>query len=484
MQQKFLSNLVLLVLLNLVVKPLAIFGIDATVQNRVGSEEYGLYFSLLSFTYLFNILLDLGINNFTTKNVAQYPGLMIKYVGRIAGLRLILLLVYIVFTLGIAFALGYSPDVYPILAILVIQQFLVAMIAYFRSYLSGMLLFRLDALLSVLDRSLLIILCGTMLLMTRSDGSFRIEHFIWIQFLCYLVSFLVGFLLMKRYIGSFSIRFHKPIALLIIRESIPYALLIILMSLFTRVDSVMLERMLPDGAEQAGFYAQGFRLIDAFFMFAMLFSNLLLPIFSRMLRLNEDVRQLFSNASKLLVWGAIALAAFCFWNAREVLDLIYVNDTEYSAPPFQLLMLTFVAMCIILIFGTYLTALGEMQALNMIAFIGLVINIGANLYLIPEYGVVGAAISTLATQFVVAVAQVFLVVGHLKLTWNAGAVSLFFGYIAVLFTGIWAATVYNVHLLLQLTFIVICLFVFRVINVKLFMSILSRSGTEIEDLNN
>ena len=94
MQQKFLSNLVLLLLLNLVIKPVAIFGIDATVQNQVGSEEYGLYFSLLNFTYLFNILLDLGINNFTTKNVAQYPGLMAKYMGRIAGLRLVLFVLY------------------------------------------------------------------------------------------------------------------------------------------------------------------------------------------------------------------------------------------------------------------------------------------------------------------------------------------------------------------------------------------------------
>lgn len=478
MQQKFLSNLVLLVVLNLVVKPLAIFGIDATVQNRVGSEDYGLYFSLLSFTYLFNILLDLGINNFTTKNVAQYPGLMIKYVGRIAGLRMILLFVYIAFTFGIACLLGYSADVYPILGILIVQQFFVAMIAYFRSYLSGMLLFRMDALLSVLDRALLIVLCGAMLLMTKSDGSFRIEQFIWIQFICYFISFLFGFILVKKYIGTFSIRFHKPISLLIIRESIPYALLIILMSLFTRVDSVMLERMLPDGAEQAGYYAQGFRLIDAFFMFAMLFSNLLLPIFSRMLRINEDIRELFSNASKLLIWGAIALAAFCFWNAKEMLDLIYTNDTVYSAPPFQLLTLTFVAMCIILIFGTYLTALGEMKALNTIAFIGLIVNIGANLYLIPDYGVVGAAISTLATQFVVAVAQVFLVVGHLKLNWSNGSIVLFFTYVGVLFSGIWLAKEYAVPMPVQLLFVLLCLLLFKVINVPLFMSVFSRSKTE------
>lgn len=475
MQQKFLSNLVLLVLLNLVIKPVAIFGIDATVQNRVGSEEYGFYFSLLNFTYLFNILLDLGINNFTTKNVAQYPGLMAKYVGKIAGLRLLLFVGYSVFTLLIAMLLGYSSEVYPILGILIVQQFLVAMIAYSRSYLSGMMLFRLDALLSVLDRFLLIFICGTVLVMTQGENSFRIEYFIWIQFICYLISFLIGLILMVRFTGRVRVSFHKPISLLIIRESIPYALLIILMALFTRVDSVMLERILDNGAEQAGFYAQGFRLIDAFFMFAMLFSNLLLPIFSKMVRLGEDIRELFSISSKLLVWGSIALAAFCFWNAQEVLELIYVHDTAQSAPAFQLLVLTFVAMCIILIFGTYLTALGEMKTLNTIAFIGLIINVVANLYLIPYYGVLGAAVSTLATQFVVAVAQVFIVLDRLQLKWSIRSIVTCLLYISIVFSGIWILKESNVSMLLQLMFILICLFLFKVINVKLFLSILSRS---------
>ena len=52
MRKTFLSHLFLIVLLNLLVKPLAIFGIDAQVQNEVGAAEYGFYFSLLNFTML------------------------------------------------------------------------------------------------------------------------------------------------------------------------------------------------------------------------------------------------------------------------------------------------------------------------------------------------------------------------------------------------------------------------------------------------
>lgn len=57
MQKKFVSSLLLLLFLNLLVKPLWIFGIDLTVQNRVGAEQYGLYAAIFSFTFVFNLSL-------------------------------------------------------------------------------------------------------------------------------------------------------------------------------------------------------------------------------------------------------------------------------------------------------------------------------------------------------------------------------------------------------------------------------------------
>ena len=83
MQRIFFSNLMLMILLNLLIKPIALFGIDATVQNRVGPENYGLYFSLLNLSVLFNILLDFGINNYTTKHLAQDPEEIKKYFNAI-----------------------------------------------------------------------------------------------------------------------------------------------------------------------------------------------------------------------------------------------------------------------------------------------------------------------------------------------------------------------------------------------------------------
>ena len=70
MKRKFVTNLALVLFLNLLVKPFWIFGIDRTVQNVVGSEGYGFYFSLFSLSLLLNIFLDFGITNFNNRSIA------------------------------------------------------------------------------------------------------------------------------------------------------------------------------------------------------------------------------------------------------------------------------------------------------------------------------------------------------------------------------------------------------------------------------
>ena len=49
MKRKFIWNLLLVVVLNILIKPFYILGIDAEVINRVGASVYGNYFALINF---------------------------------------------------------------------------------------------------------------------------------------------------------------------------------------------------------------------------------------------------------------------------------------------------------------------------------------------------------------------------------------------------------------------------------------------------
>ena len=164
MQQRFLSNLILILALNLLVKPFYLLGIDAEVQARVGTESYGLYFSLVNLSFLLNFLLDFGINNYNTRQVAHSGSVQRDRFSGILLLRSGLALVYMLILLSVGVLLGYQGYTIYLLFILGINQALSAFLLFFRSNLSGMHLFRQDSFMSVLDRILLILLIGALLL--------------------------------------------------------------------------------------------------------------------------------------------------------------------------------------------------------------------------------------------------------------------------------------------------------------------------------
>ena len=51
MQRKFVTNLALVLALNLLIKPFWILGIDRAVQNAVGTEQYGFYYAIFNFSF-------------------------------------------------------------------------------------------------------------------------------------------------------------------------------------------------------------------------------------------------------------------------------------------------------------------------------------------------------------------------------------------------------------------------------------------------
>ena len=464
MQKKFISNLLLIILLNLLVKPFAIFGIDAGVQNRVGTETYGLYFSLLNLSFIFNIITDLGINNFTTRNIAQYPKVMPKYLGKVLSFRLLLFLIYSILTLTAGFVAGYRSEALYFLSVLIFNQLLATLIGYLRSHFGGLLLFRTDALISVLDRLLLIVLCGSTLLMMKGKD-FQIEWFIWLQTAAYAIALIVAFCLLIRHVGFPKLSFSKPFSLAILRKSYPFALLFLLMMLYTRSDSVLLERLHPNGAFQSGIYAKGFRLLDAFYMFGMIFANLLLPLFSRTLKEDrQKVLPVLKTAGKLLIGGSIFIAFLCHFNAKIILSAIYSADITETILPFQLIMWAFVGMSTSLIFGTLLTANGELKLMNLIAFIGVILNIFLNILLIPVYGAKGAALACLITQTLMAISLLILCAYRFRITLRNLHLHNYIAFAALLFccSQIWLKS----SLLLPLMLFVgtIGLFIIRLID--------------------
>ena len=440
MQRKFITNLAFLLFLNLLIKPFWILGIDRAVQNTVGAESYGLYAALFNFSFLFNILLDVGITNFNNRNIAQHNHLLNKHLSGIIFLRMMLSIVYFVVSISIALLLGYKGSQLWMLGVMLINQALISFILYLRSNIAGLQLFKTDSIISVLDRLIMIAICGVLLWGNVMHTPFKIEWFIWAQTSAYVISAIITFILVASKAKLNRLSWNPQFFMVILKQSYPYAILILLMTFYNRIDSVMLERLLPNGAEQAGVYAQAYRLLDASNMIAYLFSGLLLPMFSHMIKKKQSLFELVELSFSLIAVPAMIVMSLCFFNSNEIMTLLYHQHVEQSALVFKMIMSCFLAISSVYIFGTLLTANGNLKYLNIVATSGMLLNIGLNLYLIPRFQAKGAAFSSLITQYITAGLQIILAhfVFKLDFQWKLALRYL-------LFLSLCLATFYYLH---------------------------------------
>lgn len=416
MQKKFVSSLLLLLFLNLLIKPVWIFGIDLTVQNRVGATEYGLYAALFSFSMIFNILLDLGLTHFNNQAVAKNRSELVKNFSYLTSLKLFLGLLYFSVTLIVGLIFGYHAFAFKLLLVLSINQFLSSLLLFLRSHISGLHYFKSDSILSVLDKALMILSCGVLLFIPMQGYQFTIMHFALAQLGSYLVAVLIAFFMVRQKARIFSWRVDFKSYKAQLLKSYPYAFLILLMALYTRVDGVMIERMV--GPFENGVYAQAFRLLDGVNQFGYLIGILLLPIFSGMIGRKEDTSALAKLSFSMAYVVTVAITLSIVFNAYPLMDELYKEHSELSTPVLKLLIASSIAFGTTYVFGTLLTANQNLKSLNILVFSGFVLNIILNFLLIPKHGAQGAAMATLATQFSTAIGQVILSIVKLKLKFS------------------------------------------------------------------
>jgi O-antigen/teichoic acid export membrane protein len=194
---------------------------------------------------------------------------------------------------------------------------------------------------------------------------------------------------------------------------LPYALLSLLMTFYTRLDVVLIPQILPDGDIQNGIYASAYRLLEAANMMAALVAMLLLPMFSKMIAGKMDLKPLVQFSTGLLLLPAFTFCLIAYFYQDPIIHLLNNQSTAYSASIFGLVILCFFPLCAMYIYGTLLTANGNFKILNILAAAALLINLGLNIWLIPIYKAYGAAIAAISTQGFIGLSN--FVIGKMRL---------------------------------------------------------------------
>lgn len=324
--------------------------------------------------------------------------------------------------------LNYVQEHFWMLFLLGVNQFLVASILYFRSNLAGLHRFKADAFISVLDRSLLLVFMGALILFPRVFGEFQIMWLVYGQSLAYGIALISSFILLRKNLTQLKLRGNRAFSRMILKKSLPYALLILLSMAYYKTDAVMLEQLLGDEGFYAGIYTMGFRFFEASNMIGFLFAGLLLPIFSRLIKKNESLDSIASSAFQLLFTGGVILAGIPWLVGDEILNFFYHDHIEQALLPFQILMSAFFFVMMSYLFGTILTARGDLRVMNFLALFGVILNVVLNFSLISKLQAEGSAWASLFTQGLISLTQMFLALRYSKLRFSRRTLISMFVY--------------------------------------------------------
>ena len=190
-------------------------------------------------------------------------------------------------------------------------------------------------------------------------------------------------------------RFRMYIAKRLFRDAWPLILSGIVVSVYMKVDQVMIREML--GAEEVGSYAAAVRLSEAWYFIPVIISGSLFPA---VLKAREASKakyyKLLQGIYSMGTWLAISITLPIVFYADEIISLSYGISYKDSA---QLLMI-YAWANLFVFFGVLKNnrVLAENQQIYNVVFqsIGMTINIVLNLILIPVIGPLGAVYATLA----------------------------------------------------------------------------------------
>lgn len=181
----------------------------------------------------------------------------------------------------------------------------------------------------------------------------------------------------------------------LLRESWPLLLSAVAVTIYVRVDTVMLA--LISGDQETGIYAAAARLSEVWYFLPMAALAAVRPRLSRLFASGEmdtyrRTLQRFATAATATSYGAVLGVLFL---GDTVIRLLYGESYAASAGVLRLHVLAAPFVFLGVVVGPWFIDRSLSSVVLMRATSGAVLNVVLNLILIPRHGAIGAAIATL-----------------------------------------------------------------------------------------
>ncbi|MCD6197931.1 MAG: flippase [Deltaproteobacteria bacterium] len=185
----------------------------------------------------------------------------------------------------------------------------------------------------------------------------------------------------------------------LLRDSWPLILSGMVISVYMKIDQVMIKEMLD--AKQVGLYAAAVRLSEAWYFVPMAITSSVFPAIINAKKQSEAFYyQRLQQLYDLMVWLAVAIALPTTFLAPWVIRVLYGDAFSPAAGVLSIHIWAGVFVFLGVANGRWIIAENLQYIATIRSTAGAMVNVVLNILLIPNYGINGAAIATFFSVFV------------------------------------------------------------------------------------
>ena len=179
----------------------------------------------------------------------------------------------------------------------------------------------------------------------------------------------------------------------LIKNSFPFMLSIVAVSIYMKIDQVMIARIL--GQKETGIYSVAVRLAEMWYFIPSLICASLAPSIVNAKKTNTTLYYSRMNSLLLFMFSlAIVLAIPLFMASPYIINHLYGPLYTGAITPFQVYIWSSIPIFIMPALAVYITTENIGKNLLFSTISGAIVNISLNVVLIPSYGILGSAIAT------------------------------------------------------------------------------------------
>lgn len=375
----------------------------AYTARYLGVAGYGTLSFALAFTQIFSVLMDLGLNTFTIREVARKKSLAEDYVANISLIKVILGAITFFLIITMVHILGYNLQTIQIVAFIALYTIFFAFSQLFYAVFQANEKMEYPSLGNIISSILLFI--GVF---TAIHYGFNIYQFSHIYAFTGAIILIYAVLMYSWRFNLPKIKFEWSMWKYLMKKAWPFAITGISINLYLYIDSIILS--LFQGQEAVGFYNAAYRLIVVLLFIPIIFNNALFPLMSQyFISSKESLNYTFDKLFKIMILIGFPLATGTVIISNQLIILIY--GTQYVGAVIVLQILIWSTFLIFARspFERLLESSDKQLSVTKIFILGAIFNTILNIIVIPQFSYVGAAIITVLTDILVLGLLIFTV---------------------------------------------------------------------------